>query len=569
MSQFPELHIKPLHGEPFRFSIDKDVVSIGRSKRNDLVLPDQWLSRHHAEIRKSNGSYTIADLESRNGTYVNGQRIDGMIALNNTDVITLGDQTLKFLNETSGSVILTETPAGLDMEGTMVVPTAQLLKAARAQEDTWDQMGERGPLAKSSPGDESSRIKKQNQMLTALSDASMALISNRPVNELLEFILELAFKVIKAERGVLMIDSNGVLTPKAVRTASGDETREEISFSRTIADKVIAEKVSILTNNALSDPRFNRQESIVSLGIRSAMCVPLWHDEAVTGLIYVDSLRRENSFSQDDLTLLTALANVAAIKLENARLLDEMIEKKRMERELELARDIQQGLLPSKAPHVEGWDLVGSNTPCYTIGGDYYDFIARPEGLAIALGDVSGKGAGAALMMMVLRATVHFASQREKTVVDIISQTNGVIYDNSPQQFYATFFLTDVNTTTGKMRYVNAGHIPPILYKKASDSVVRLEEGGTVLGLFDIAPFTEGESELSSGDILVVFTDGISEAWGADEEEYGEERLAELVRDNASLSAAELETLIQKEVDTYTGGAPPTDDKTIIVVKRT
>jgi serine phosphatase RsbU (regulator of sigma subunit) len=266
---------------------------------------------------------------------------------------------------------------------------------------------------------------------------------------------------------------------------------------------------------------------------------------------------------------LTALANVAAIKLENARLLDEMIEKKRMERELELARDIQQGLLPSKAPHVEGWDLVGSNTPCYTIGGDYYDFIARPEGLAIALGDVSGKGAGAALMMMVLRATVHFASQREKTVVDIISQTNGVIYDNSPQQFYATFFLTDVNTTTGKMRYVNAGHIPPILYKKASDSVVRLEEGGTVLGLFDIAPFTEGESELSSGDILVVFTDGISEAWGADEEEYGEERLAELVRDNASLSAAELETLIQKEVDTYTGGAPPTDDKTIIVVKRT
>jgi pSer/pThr/pTyr-binding forkhead associated (FHA) protein len=142
MSQFPELHVKPLHGEPFRFSIDKDVVSIGRSKRNDLVLADQWLSRNHAEIRKSNGSFTIADLESRNGTYVNGQRIDGTIPLSNTDVITLGDQTLKFINEASGSVILTETPAGLDMEGTMVVPTAQLLKAARAQEDTWDNLGE-------------------------------------------------------------------------------------------------------------------------------------------------------------------------------------------------------------------------------------------------------------------------------------------------------------------------------------------------------------------------------------------------------------------------------------------
>ena len=570
MSQYPELLVKPLHGEPFHVSLDKDIISIGRSKRNDLVLADQWLSRHHAEIRNASGSFSIADLESRNGTYVNGQRIDGTVQLKNTDVITLGDQQIKFLDEASGSVILTETPAGLDLEGTMVVPTAQLLAAARAQEDTWDKMGsERHPAAKPASGDDSARIKKQNQMLMALSDASMALISNRPVNELLEFILELAFKVIKAERGVLMIKNNGVLTPKAVRTASGNKPREEISFSRTIADKVTAEKVSILTNNALSDPRFDKQESIVSLGIRSVMCVPLWHDDAVTGLLYVDSLRRENSFSEDDLTLLTSLANVAAVKLENARLVEEMIEKKRMERELELAHDIQQGRLPSEAPDVEGWDIVGTNTPCYTIGGDYYDFIERPGGLAVALGDVSGKGAGAALMMMVLRATIHFASQREKTVTDIITQTNGVIYDNSPPQFYATFFLTDLNTSTGKMRYINAGHIPPILYQKASNSIVRLEEGGTVLGLFDIAQFTEGESELQPGDILVIFTDGISEAWGANDEEFGEDRLAELVRDNASLSATELEELIQKEVDTFTDGAPATDDKTIIVVKRT
>ena len=570
MSQYPELLVKPLHGEPFHVSLDKDIISIGRSKRNDLVLADQWLSRNHAEIRNASGSFSIADLDSRNGTYVNGQRIDGMVHLKNTDVITLGDQQIKFLDEASGSVILTETPGGLDLEGTMVVPTAQLLAAARAQEDTWDNMGgERSPVVKRITDDDSARIKKQNQMLTALSDASMALISNRPVNELLEFILELAFKVIKAERGVLMIQSNGVLTPKAVLTTSGKNPHEEISFSRTIADKVTAEKVSILTNNALSDPRFNKQDSIVSLGIRSVMCVPLWHDEAVTGLIYVDSLKRENSFSEDDLTLLTSLANVAAVKIENARLVEEMIEKKRMERELELAHEIQQGRLPSKAPDVEGWDIVGTNTPCYTIGGDYYDFIERDGRLAVALGDVSGKGAGAALMMMVLRATIHFTSQREKTVTDIITQTNGVIYDHSPPQFYATFFLTDMDTATGKMRYINAGHIPPILYRKATDTIVRLEEGGTVLGLFDIAQFTEGEAELNPGDILVVFTDGISEAWDANDEEFGEDRLAELIRNNASLDAAELEELIQKEVDTFTDGAPPTDDKTIIVVKRT
>jgi len=466
MARNPELLVKPLQGDAFNFSLDKDVISIGRSKRNDLVLADQWLSRHQAEIRKAGSEFTIVDLESRNGTYVNGERITDAITLQNADVITLGDQQLTFLNEASGSVVLTETPAGLDMEGTVVLPTAQLIAAACAQEDTWDNMGERSPVLKTPAEDEPSRIRKQNQILTALSQASMALISNRPVNELLEFILELAFKAIRAERGVLMLQANGGLQVEAVRTSRGKAPNEEISFSRTIADKVVQEKVSILTNNALSDPRFNKQESIVSLGIRSAMCVPLWHDDAVTGLIYVDSLIRENSFSQDDLILLTSLANVAAIKLENAKLLDEMIEKKRMERELELAGDIQQGRLPSEAPAVEGWDLVGTNTPCYTIGGDYYDFIERPQGLAVALGDVSGKGAGAALMMMVLRATVHFASQREKTVVDIISQTNGVIFDNSPPQFYVTFFLGDLDTDTGKMRYVNAGHIPPILYKK-------------------------------------------------------------------------------------------------------
>ena len=157
---------------------------------------------------------------------------------------------------------------------------------------------------------------------------------------------------------------------------------------------------------------------------------------------------------------------------------------------------------------------------------------------------------------------------REKTVVDIISQTNGVIYDNSPQQFYATFFLTDLDTATGAMRYVNAGHIPPILYRKATDSILRLEDGGTVLGLFDSAPFTEGVSEIQPGDILIIFTDGISEAWGEDEEEFGEDRLADLLRDNATLSATEIEQLIQDEVERYTKGSRATDDRTVIVVKR-
>lgn len=568
MPRHPELHVKPLHGEPYRFPVDKDVVSIGRSKKNDLVLADQWLSRNHAEIRRESSRFYICDLESRNGTYVNGMRLSQKVPLQNGDVITLGDQQIRFDDNASGSVVLTD--GGLDLEGTVVVSTEELLAAARAQEDTWDNMEER-VAARRSPvrPDDSARILKQNQILAALSQASMALISNRPLNELLEFILELAFKVIRAERGVLMLTaSDGGLAVEAVRTTQGSSSAEEIAFSRSIADKVVKEKVSILTNNALSDPRFQAQHSIISLGIRSAMCVPLWHDDAVTGLIYVDSLRRENSFTQDDLTLLTSLANVAAIKLENAKLLDAMIEKKRMERELELAGEIQQGLLPGDAPRLPGWDLVGTNTPCYTIGGDYFDFIERPNGLALALGDVSGKGTGAALMMMVLRATVHFASQGESTVSAILSQTNGVMFHNSPAQFYVTFFFGDLETASGKMRYVNAGHIPPIFYRSRTQSIDRLETGGTVLGLFPDAPFEVGEVQFEKGDVLVVFTDGLSESWGDNEIEFGEDRLGEVVRGAASLSAADLERKLQNEVETYTHGSRATDDRTVLIVKR-
>jgi serine phosphatase RsbU (regulator of sigma subunit) len=569
MARTPELYVKPLHGEPYRFALDKDVITIGRSKKNDLVLADQWLSRIHAEIRRENSKHFIRDLDSRNGTYVNGMRLSQRVPLQNGDVVTLGDQQIRFVHDASGPVVLTETP--VDVEGTLVVSTEELLAAARAKEDTWDNLagGRGGRAPAQSLADDSARILKQNQILSALSQASMALISNRPLNELLEFILELAFKVIRAERGVLMLTTEGSeLSVEAVRTADGRNTNEEITFSRSIADKVVKEKVSILTKNALADPRFDRQQSIISLGIRSAMCVPLWHDDTVTGLIYVDSLSRENSFTQDDLTLLSSLANVAAVKLENAKLVEEMIEKKRMERELELASEIQQNLLPSQAPRFPGWDLVGTNTPCYTIGGDYYDFIDRPKGLAVALGDVSGKGAGAALMMMVLRATVHFASQRESDVLAILSQTNEVMYHNSPAQFFVTFFFGDLDTGTGSMRYVNAGHIPPILYRAKSRSIDRLASGGTVLGLFPETPFESGEVAFAPGDVLVVFTDGLSEAWGRNEEEFGEERMAALIRDNASLPAKELERVIQNEVETFTSGARATDDRTLIVVKR-
>jgi sigma-B regulation protein RsbU (phosphoserine phosphatase) len=171
-------------------------------------------------------------------------------------------------------------------------------------------------------------------------------------------------------------------------------------------------------------------------------------------------------------------------------------------------------------------------------------------------------------MMMVLRATVHSAaSKKEKDVVSIMSETNAAMFHNSPEQAYVTFFVGDLDPETGELLYVNAGHIPPIVYRARSGEVERLETGGTVLGMFEVAPFEQGKSKLDVGDVLVVFTDGISESWGADGEEFGEERLGELVRKKAKLSASELMNTIQKEVDSFSTGRA-TDDRTLIVIKR-
>lgn len=570
MAQNPEILVRPLHGEPYRFPISAPILTIGRSKRNDLVLADQWLSRHHAEVRNENGAFFIHDLDSRNGTLVNGVRISTKVPLQNDDVITLGDQTLTFLNESSGSVILSETPDGIDLQGTVVVPTEQLLAATRGQEETWDNL--RGPPPrKERVREDPEQILKQNQILTALSQASMALISDRPVDELMEFILELAFRVVKAERGFLMLNSDGELEVKAVRTSSENTGGDgNINFSRSIADKVVKEKVSILTSNAMADPRFRSQDSIVAVGIRSAMCVPLWNNKAVTGLLYVDSLFHENVFTQDDLSLLTSLANVAAVKLENAQLVDQMVEKRRMEAELAQARKYQQEALPEHDPDISGWEITGTNTPCYTVGGDYYDYIEHSKGkLAFALGDVSGKGAGAAMMMMVLRAAVHSATQQTDDVGGIVSQTNMVMCHNSPEQSYVTFFMGDLEPQSGELQYVTAGHIPPIVYRSASGEVERLEVGGTVLGLFEVAVFEVGKTRLDPGDILIVFSDGISESWGENDEEFGEERLGDLLKKHFDLPASKLMATLQAEVEKFTTSLRATDDATLLVVKRT
>jgi serine phosphatase RsbU (regulator of sigma subunit) len=358
-------------------------------------------------------------------------------------------------------------------------------------------------------------------------------------------------------------------TIKSSRTRRGEPIQ---SVSRSIARRVLEEKQSVLIPNILDDSALKEQESIMATGVRSAMCAPLWYtsstsaEDAVIGLIYVDVLRGGGSFDDDDVTILSALANIAAAKIENVRLLEENLEKRRLEEDMRVAAEIQTRLLPSSAPLVPGYDVVGSTRPCRAVGGDYFDFDREGRNLLFALGDVSGKGTGAALLMTVLRASVRGHWHEPSTGV-AVARINRTVCENVPENKYITFFLGRLDPVSGDVAYVNAGHNPPLLVR-ASGAVERLQEGGMVLGLIDSVRYIEGGARLDAGDTLIVYSDGVTETFDPQEREFGEDGLTALAVRGRGLDAPTLQSEILRELDQFAHGAKATDDRTLIIVKR-
>jgi serine phosphatase RsbU (regulator of sigma subunit) len=231
-----------------------------------------------------------------------------------------------------------------------------------------------------------------------------------------------------------------------------------------------------------------------------------------------------------------------------------------------VAAEIQGRLLPSSTPELAGYGLVGSTRACHTIGGDYYDFEIEQGHLLLALGDVSGKGMGAALLMAVLRASVR-GQWGDPDIAEAVSRINRTLCQNVPPNKYVTFFMARLDPATHTLRYVNAGHNPPPLIK-ADGTATTLEEGGMVLGLFDSVPYECGEVKLAPGDALVIYSDGVTESWNAGGDEFGEARVIAAATHLRAASAADIHGGLLQAVDAHLGACKPTDDRTLIVLKR-
>jgi sigma-B regulation protein RsbU (phosphoserine phosphatase) len=309
--------------------------------------------------------------------------------------------------------------------------------------------------------------------------------------------------------------------------------------------------------------------------LESQLLLPVSLKERLLGIISLGPKLSQEPYSITDLRLLNAVASQTGLALENARLTEsirrEVAQRERINRELEIARDVQQRLFPQSVPAVPGLDLAGYCRPQQNVGGDYYDFVKLDKGcLGIAVGDVSGKGISAALMMATLQASLRGQTIKPGSrPAEIIQLINKLVYDASAANRYATFFYAQYDPENCSMVYVNAGHNPPIIWRPSANGreILRLEEGGTVLGLFPDFPYQECPVQLKKGDLLVAFTDGISEAMNRADEEWDEPRLIDAICESYGKTGSEVIGHILERVDAFTVGAEQHDDMTLVVAR--
>jgi serine phosphatase RsbU (regulator of sigma subunit) len=349
-----------------------------------------------------------------------------------------------------------------------------------------------------------------------------------------------------------------------VRAARG----EGFKISTTVRDRVLLKKESLLVRDAQLDQSLKGQVSIVEQRVRSVIAVPLQTNDRVIGLIYLDSPNPLRQFSSEDLNLLTVMANVAAIRIEHARLNEIEETERAMAKEMEQAALIQARLLPGASPVVAGLDIAGKTVACRTVGGDYYDFLKFPDGrIGLLVGDVAGKGMPASLMMSSLQACVHVVFDEADDLAVNVTRLNKATCRNCPDNRFITFFMTVADPVTGELVYTNAGHNPPLLVR-AAGGYEELKGGGMILGILPMAKYTESRAAFQPGDVLVLFSDGVTEAADPRGQDFGEKRLADLVASLRSRPAAEIVEAIHHAVAAFTEGAPAADDITVVVARR-
>ncbi len=550
------VHVAPADGSPFDHALDGDSVVIGRSSKAELTVADRSMSRLHARLFLQDGAWHVEDLGSRNGTLLAGRPVEQPTRVGHGAVMRVGSTTFT-LRQASRPLTPMDAsrPTPSRDSHTIFRSAAELLEepeAIRADSAT--------PIGES--------LRRYAERLRLLTEVNRALDRIMSLEELLDLILDRAFAHLRPEEAAIYLrNDRGGYDRAAARSSTSGDSR--ILFSTSLMEEVVEGRKAALVLDAQTDERFHEAMSLLDAGVRSLVAAPLLDPDGALGLIVLGSRLTVRQFSEEDMEVLALLASVAAMRMRNIHLAEEAAERRRLEQEVALAREIQVGLLPARLPDVEGWEIVAGNTPSRGVSGDFFKVEMRHDlsEVVLMISDVSGKGIAASLLTASLEALSAGPIHDGVAVEVVFRSVSHLLFERTPPEKYATSFLTSVDPRTGLLRYCNAGHNPGLLLR-VDGSTEWLKATGMPLGIMPEGDFAAGELMLAPGDTLVLYTDGITEPENPEEEEYGQDRLSEICIANRTQPLTELKSAIEKDLYEFVRGAPFLDDRTMVLLRR-
>jgi sigma-B regulation protein RsbU (phosphoserine phosphatase) len=485
---------------------------MGRNGDCQVVINLPAVSREHAIIRLIEGKYFIEDLKSRNGTSVNNTDVKVRTELKHADKIKICDSVFTFV----------DSPAKPDLPG--------FLKAGAAEEEDEGEESSSTVEATISPASKQQLLETQPaEKLAFLLEVTAELTQTFNQDQLLPKIGESLFQVFRqADRAFIILAdevNEARLIPKVIKTRRAQD-ESSARFSKRIVARCLENAQALLSEDATADKRFDLSQSIADCRIRSVMCAPLTMKSTgkAFGVIQLDTQDRHKKFGQDDLKLLMAVAAQAAIALENAKLHNNLVSRAGLERDLKLAHQVQMSFLPKKPPQIAGYEFFAHYESAQEVGGDYYDFIPLPgPRYAIGLGDVAGKGVPAALLMAKVSSDARFCMLTETDPAKAIYRLNELMQEAGLLDRFVTLAMGLLDPVAHHCAFVNAGHFPPIIYRKATGKITEAtsrDAAGFPLGVADGFPYEAITVQLEPGDAVALFTDGVTEAKNKQDVEF-------------------------------------------------
>ena len=522
---------------------------LGRRSDADLILIERNVSRRHARIVREESGFTLYDLGSAHGTYVNGQRTK-QCRLRHGDRIRMGPDGLElvYLLQDQATTSLAGPGNGFDVE-----------KSIQGLASILPRMGS-----------ELSNLEK----ITCILDFHCYWGKTFSPQKTFQQILKSALEISGAERGFVQLkDTTGFRYQAGMNRAGAFLPQSEFRTSHSVARHVAASEKPVFMTERI-EGAFAQQESIVAMNLRALACLPLVaiapqsDDPQVMGILYLDSTKQMHSLSGLDQKIMTKLAEEAGRVLEKLEMIKGIEEQKKIQQELILARETQRSLLPRTLPQSDTLRVHAFSHPTRHVGGDFYDFLTLETGeLVGVLADVSGKGVSAALLSSLLQGALHMEFRSSREPAEVLNRINKMLCDRTASNRFVTLFLLLLDAQ-GKGQFISAGHNPAYLYRACSGQIEELASQGLILGAFDFATYQSLPLQLNDGDVLVVYSDGLTEAENPDGDMFGEERLRQIILQEAGAGSHVLERKLLEAMEKFTRGIGQTDDITFILLEK-